>query len=58
MSRELQAELATLTDATGITPRTAVGIPPDAADAAAKLIRVVLAGGVEITRAYDPAITS
>lgn len=56
MSRTIQADLATITDASGITPRSAVAIPPDAAEAAAGLIRVVLAGGLVITRAYDPGI--
>ncbi len=53
MTRALEADLATVTDAVGIAPRTAVGIPPSDIDPLWDEMRVAVNGPI-IYRAFDP----
>ncbi len=52
-SATLQADLATITDAVGIAPRTVVALPPTDADPIWDEMRVIV-GGLLISRAFDP----
>ncbi len=53
MTRAVEADLATVTDAVGIAPRAAVGIPPSDIDPVWDEMRVAVNGTI-IYRAFDP----
>lgn len=53
----LEVDLATVTDATGIAPRTVVAIPPSDADPSPDEMQIDVAGR-RISRAYDSAVTA
>ena len=55
IARSLEADLATVSDAVNIGPRTVVALPPSDLDPAADEMRVYVSGQLVI-REYDPEL--
>jgi hypothetical protein len=53
VSRQLQADLATIPDVANVAPRTVVALPPSDADPVWDEMRVMV-GGALISRTFDP----